>query len=1736
MIKRIKNLKYKKQLLLLISLLFIRYAYGEEIFFLDFETPGGYTTSIDEFSDDAYDYFTRTDGSDIGAVSFNNIQGSYYFAAQDIDGEDASLPVNILIEDVDIENFTSLSFSVYLAEDDNNSDENWDPADYVHIDYDIDGGGFTNLLHIESSGGTNTYPAIDDNFDGDGNGDEITDTFTEFTASIGGTGSVIDIKITFNLDSGDEDIALDNIKITGTPDVEKATNFNINYITSDKTKLSWDEPSGNYDKVVIFGRAGGSVTHSPSDVGSNYNDSDADWDNAGIYEGDNKLVYAGIAEEVTVTGLTENTEYYFQAYAYDDDKWSSGTANIEDVAEVQGIDNFNATPQTGQESILLDWDNYSGDHGVWWDEVLILAKKSSAVNSAPTGDGSAYTADADFGAGTELGTGNYVVYKGSGTNIEVGNIENGTTYYFRAFVRYNSDWTDSDEYQSVFTTNYATLSDANKYIRITEKDSDDLIAGSDQCFVVETEFLDKNGDPTGDVSTTVNFKAWLNPEGTTAGNGILTKTERTTAGTKQQYKLKYTKSEAIYLEAYAGDIDSVGQAADNFPAMVTAAGPANIHVSLSKDDLTVDEYSRMDLTVVDEYLNSVDDNEEIWFTTGGRGIVSENTSRTSFSGPLELDENGKGTLYFHPSKYYVGDQTIKVYWDGNNDGNDDGASANGAVTKEKTVDITAEELGNLLLQVIGSAPNLNSNAIDQNVTDTVGTTTKLEVEFQDIYGNHIDAQSVNDVSWSFGDSTVSRRISNLKINNNKNISADYRPSEKIRPVNNIDSVTAYTDDGYESTIGITLFSGPPYNFSVGTDTAYKAANDSILIAGNTDVYPDSIIIFDVSDQFGNQVNGSYEIDYKTDGDGKFSNGQHSIKKRINTGGTSGSGIEFYAGTIAGEQLISAHYGNRSDDFTIRVLPAVPDAVYLVPEKISDLIADAYSERLIAEVYDQYGNLTLATDSLFDYIPEFALADTGNSDFVGLGELTERDTVAGQYYVRYHASEQGRDSARVVVDIGPGATTRKDTTTIICIENEKFAAFNIDEATEWEVLKAGETRKISFTAYDSEGYKKYNYNDTVQISLLNDQPVNNKIEWQEGQAGKLVEIINDSTVTTIFEEGDLEIELINKRAPSSMKIKLDNQKGISLVTDSFEYLPNIVDSLVIDLPDQIFADVVNIYTVKAVDAYGNINNDDYIKFKITARDPDVLSVADNHRFIYGSQSYRLKPEKVVEDQWLKYYEAMRSTDDGDTWNYLNGESGVSTTFDVRVNDTIPPQIIVETPRQNEKFSTSEITVSGYLVDENSVSLNIDGSDIELDETAFDTIFDYGDFEGDTSLSFYAVDSKENAAVKEIAIQIDQSPPQISNFSPQHGDTIRAQETTISFQVNDAISGIDTLSFYFMDNKKEVQVNEESCCWQTEELETGNYYYAVTVSDSVGNTAGDTIQFYLNATQKGDVDLNEDINGDDAALVLKHVSGNLELTGDACWAADVTGNGFISALDASYILRYWAGETDLFKTGTLAKENENNVTILLSEFKPINKNGKGIIPININKQSPVYSMEIELVINSSTTRFETLDLNLPESWHYETVNDQNKLKIVLAGETDFELPENGSLGSIGICKDNNGVASITGQYRINEAKLCDISPLEIRKIPESHKLFPNYPNPFNPETVIHFQIPKQESVELEVFNIKGEKVATLVNNKVKAGDHYVTFNMADYEMNNATGIYFYRIKAGEFVQIQKMIYLK
>ncbi|MCH7974192.1 MAG: T9SS type A sorting domain-containing protein [Bacteroidetes bacterium] len=89
-----------------------------------------------------------------------------------------------------------------------------------------------------------------------------------------------------------------------------------------------------------------------------------------------------------------------------------------------------------------------------------------------------------------------------------------------------------------------------------------------------------------------------------------------------------------------------------------------------------------------------------------------------------------------------------------------------------------------------------------------------------------------------------------------------------------------------------------------------------------------------------------------------------------------------------------------------------------------------------------------------------------------------------------------------------------------------------------------------------------------------------------------------------------------------------------------------------------------------------------------------------------------------------------------------------------------------------------------------------------------------------------------------------------------------------------------------------------------------------------------------------------------------------------------------------------------------------------------------------------------------------------------------------------------------------------------------------IPNNFVLSQNYPNPFNPSTNINFSVPLSSFVIVKVYDVLGKEVASLVNEELKAGSYKFNFNAKGL----TSGVYFYRLTAGNFTQTKKMILLR
>jgi hypothetical protein len=132
---------------------------------------------------------------------------------------------------------------------------------------------------------------------------------------------------------------------------------------------------------------------------------------------------------------------------------------------------------------------------------------------------------------------------------------------------------------------------------------------------------------------------------------------------------------------------------------------------------------------------------------------------------------------------------------------------------------------------------------------------------------------------------------------------------------------------------------------------------------------------------------------------------------------------------------------------------------------------------------------------------------------------------------------------------------------------------------------------------------------------------------------------------------------------------------------------------------------------------------------------------------------------------------------------------------------------------------------------------------------------------------------------------------------------------------------------------------------------------------------------------------------------------------------------------------------------------------------------------------------------------------------------------AEQNEGSLTVSSLLDALTATKSTNSVC-----YRTNAVWIAQA--IQVKELPKEFSLSQNYPNPFNPSTIIQYALPNEAMVTLEVFNILGQRVALPVNEQQKAGNHEAVFQNSTL----GSGIYFYRLTAGEFTATKKMVLIR
>jgi len=325
----------------------------------------------------------------------------------------------------------------------------------------------------------------------------------------------------------------------------------------------------------------------------------------------------------------------------------------------------------------------------------------------------------------------------------------------------------------------------------------------------------------------------------------------------------------------------------------------------------------------------------------------------------------------------------------------------------------------------------------------------------------------------------------------------------------------------------------------------------------------------------------------------------------------------------------------------------------------------------------------------------------------------------------------------------------------------------------------------------------------------------------------------------------------------------------------------------------------------------------------------------------------------------------------------------------------------------------------------------------------------------------------------------------------------------------------------------------------------------------------------------------ISSHDASLIARNVVGLGELTSLQRRASDVDGDGTVLMYDAVQVARYAVGLTDvggdqignwifdpenrIYQDISGLQENQDFTAMLVGDVdggwngnSPMSKRGN-IGPItglwenacavvgdtltllfSVTGRIPLLSFDLALTYEDEVLNFAGVAKNkIGKSFHIFSSADPGSVR--LGGFCIDPVVDEGELVSLkfGISKSSNGTGRITlRRFQLNREVMDEALILWESGSHDNQsvafRLEKNYPNPFNPSTTISYRLSASSNVELNIINARGQIVRALVNENKPAGNYSVVWDGTDdYGKNVSSGLYFYKLQAGAFGAIQKMI---
>ena len=313
------------------------------------------------------------------------------------------------------------------------------------------------------------------------------------------------------------------------------------------------------------------------------------------------------------------------------------------------------------------------------------------------------------------------------------------------------------------------------------------------------------------------------------------------------------------------------------------------------------------------------------------------------------------------------------------------------------------------------------------------------------------------------------------------------------------------------------------------------------------------------------------------------------------------------------------------------------------------------------------------------------------------------------------------------------------------------------------------------------------------------------------------------------------------------------------------------------------------------------------------------------------------------------------------------------------------------------------------------------------------------------------------------------------------------------------------------------------------------------------------------RRGDVNFSGSVNVADASAIIDAILQNVTLPGAGSLALavhnlrsvpnpanDPVNDATPDVLDVVRSVITIIGKTSLSK---IVAEAPQIAEILIGDVQLAD--GKSRLPVMVENSDPILGAEIDLRFDPRALSLS--DIRLTErsqdmTLAYNIVGDGEVKALLYSFDEGFIMPDGGAVLDVGFDIVNTH-GDVSYDVEIENLVLSDpygnSIPLDRSDLtaqiaspaPGEYSLSQNYPNPFNPETTIEFTLPVDGKIVLDVIDVSGQRVKRLMQGNRQAGSYTVLWNGLDERgMKVASGVYFYKIRAGDFVKMRKMVLIK